>query len=179
VGSYKNTNKTRRNNMRKKSIVLSAVLVIAFAILIAPIVFAKPETRLNGDVYIEYVDFTVPFPDSSYSCSFVGTVEGDIEGTFYVTLIDVWFDPAGDKVEHFIEYWRIEPYSGGYIQGENQGKWTFSNFKWVGNGEVTQASEYYGHLIGSKWQYRGTTSDPSDLTIPLTGFGKFHITHNK
>ena len=165
--------------MRKKNVVLLAVTIVTVSILILPLVAAKPETRLNGDVYIEFVDFTVPFPDSAYYCSFVGTVEGDIEGDLYVTLVDVWYDPAGDKVEHFVEYWRIEPYSGGYIQGENLGKWTFSNFKWVANGEVTEASETYEHLIGSQWQYRGTTTDPFDPSVSLEGYGKWDITCNK
>jgi hypothetical protein len=165
--------------MRKNKIVLYAITIATFSMLILPLVVAKPETRLNGDVSIEFVAFTIPFPDSSYMCSFVGTVEGDIEGDLYVTLIDVWFDPAGDKVEHFVEYWRIEPKSGGYIQGENLGKWTFSNFKWVANGEVTDASSEYENLIGSQWQYRGTTTDPSDESVPLVGSGKWHITCNK
>ena len=162
--------------MRKKNIVVYAVILAALTTVISPLVVAKPKTRLNGDVYIEYSG-TEPFPDSPYTCSFVGTVEGDIGGDFYVTLIDVWFDPAGDKVEHFVEYWRIETESG-YIQGENLGKWTFSNFKWMANGEVTEASENYQYLIGSQWQYRGTTTDPFGVD-PLVGYGNWHITHNK
>ena len=170
--------KLENRKMRKKNVIMLIVTIAALSALIIPIVAAKPDTRLNGEVYIEYVDFTVPFPDSSYYCSFVGTVEGDLEGDLYVTLIDVWFDPAGDKVEHFIEYWRIET-EDGYIQGENLGKWTFSNFKWMANGEVTEASETYEHLIGSQWQYRGTTTDPFDPEVSLEGFGSWHITCNK
>ena len=82
-------------------------------------------------------------------------------------------------VEHFIEEWRIET-STGWIEGVNKGKWTMSNFKWLANGEVTGASEEYEDLIGSKWQYGGTTDDPSvGPSYVVTGTGKFHITHNK
>jgi hypothetical protein len=160
--------------MRKKYILLYATLTVALTMVIAPLAIAKHDTRLNGDVYIEFQqDFNPP----SQPYSFIGTVSGDIEGTLYVALIDVWFDPAGVKVEHFVEEWRIEPESGGYIEGENVGKWTFSNFKWVGNGEVTGASVEYANLIGSKWQYSGTTNSPDE--VPLEGYGTWHITHNK
>ena len=160
--------------MRKKNNVLYTVMILALSIAFSSLVFAKPNTRLDGDVYIEFQQDFNP-PDQPYS--FIGTVSGDIEGTLYVALIDAWFDPAGVKVEHFIEEWRIEPESGGYIEGENVGKWTFSNFKWVGNGEVTGASVEYANLIGSKWQYSGTTNSPDE--VPLEGYGTWHITHNK
>jgi hypothetical protein len=163
--------------MRKKNVVLYIAIVFALTMVIAPLVTAKPNNLLNGDVYIELQwDFDGPGGTQPYS--FIGTVSGDIDGDLYITLLEAWFPALG--VEHFTEYWRIEPYSGGYIEGENKGKWTMSNFKWVANGEVTGASLEYDHLIGSKWQYGGTTDDPSVGPPNLvTGNGEFHITHNK
>ena len=164
--------------MRKKNVVLYTVIVFALTLVISPLVVAKPDTRLNGDVYIELQYEFVQFPGCTdpCPCSFVGTVSGDIEGVLYIHLVEAWY-PAENKIEHFTEYWYIETETG-YIQGENKGKWTFSNFAWVANGEVTDASLEYDHLIGSKWQYGGTTNDPS-VSDPVVGYGKFHITHNK
>jgi hypothetical protein len=163
--------------MRKKNIVLYTFIIVALTMVITPIVTAKSNNLLNGDVYIELQwDFDGPGGTQPYS--FIGTVSGDIEGDLYITLLEAWFPAPG--VEHFTEYWRIEPETGGYIEGENKGKWTMSNFKWIANGEVTGASEKWEHLIGSKWQYGGTTDDPSVGPPNLvTGNGKFHITHNK
>jgi len=155
--------------MRKKNIVLYAFIIIALTMVITPIVTAKPYNLLNGDVYI------VLQPSGSY-WSWIGTVSGDIEGDLYVHLVDAWFPAPG--VEHFIEEWLIVTGTG-TIEGENKGKWTMANFKWIANGEVTGATGEWTHLIGSKWQYRGTTDDPFAGIIPVTGTGKFHITHNK
>jgi len=174
--------------MRKKNVVLYTVIVFALTMVISPLVVAKPDTRLNGDVYLvlqwDFVGFNPDpvgnpnDPNFQNPYSFIGTVSGDIEGVLYIALLEAWFPAPG--VEHFTEYWKIEPYSGGYIEGENKGKWTMSNFKWVANGEVTGASQEYEQLIGSKWQYGGTTDDPSVGPPNLvTGNGKFHITHNK
>ena len=163
--------------MRKKKVVLYTVIVLALTMVIAPLVSAGTDNLLNGDVYIELQWDFVGFGGTN-PYSFIGTVSGDIEGDLYVSLLEAWFPAPG--VEHFTEYWRIEPFSGGYIEGENKGKWTMSNFKWVGNGEVTGASLEYENLIGSKWQYSGTTDDPSvGPPYLVTGNGKFHITHNK
>jgi hypothetical protein len=164
--------------MGKKNLTLYAVTIVALSMIISPLIAAKPDTRLNGDVFIELQDDFVQFPGcvDPCPCSFVGTVSGDIEGVFYVHLVEAWF-PAENKIEHFTEYWYIET-DAGYIQGENKGKWTFSNFKWIANGEVTDASEEYEHLIGSRWQYSGTTNNPF-VDDPVVGYGKFHITHNK
>jgi hypothetical protein len=167
--------KQGEKKMRKKNVVLYTVIVFALTMVIAPLVTAKPNNLLKGDVYIELQwDFDPP----TQPYSFIGTVSGDIEGDLYITLLEAWFPAPG--VEHFTEYWRIEPGTGGYIEGENKGKWTMANFKWVANGEVTGASPEYDHLIGSKWQYGGTTDDPSVGPPNLvTGNGEFHITHNK
>jgi len=177
-GSYTNTQTRRRLEMGKKNLALYTVTIVALSMVIWPLVAAKPDTRLNGDVFIELQDDFVQFPGcvDPCPCSFVGTVSGDIEGVFYVHLVEAWF-PAENKIEHFTEYWYIDTGTG-YIQGENKGKWTFSNFKWVANGEVTGASEDYEHLIGSRWQYSGTTNNPF-VDDPVVGYGKFHITHNK
>ena len=163
--------------MRKKNIVLYTFIIVALTMVITPLVVAKTDTRLNGDVFIELQKEFIQFPRCTdpCPCSFVGTVSGDIEGVLYIHLVDAWFPAPG--VEHFIEYWYIET-GDDYIQGENKGKWTMSNFNWVANGEVTDASDDYGHLIGCKWQYRGTTNDPF-IDDPVVGYGKFHITHNK
>lgn len=164
--------------MRKKNIVLYTVMMLAISIAFSSLVFAKPNTRLDGDVYIELQYSFVQFPGCTdpCPCSFVGTVSGDLEGVLYIHLIEAWF-PAENKIEHFTEYWYIETDTG-YLQGENKGKWTFSNFKWVANGEVTDASLEYEHLIGSQWQYGGTTNNPA-VDYPICGYGEWHITHNK
>ena len=164
--------------MRIKNIVLYAFIIVALTMVITPIVTAKSNNLLNGDVYIELQWDSVIFGGTN-PYSWIGTVSGeDIQGVLKVALLDAWFPALG--VEHFTELWRIEPVTGGYIEGENKGKWTMVNFKWIANGEVTGASEEWEHLIGSKWQYGGTTDDPSVGPPNLvTGNGKFHITHNK
>ena len=163
--------------MKKMNIVLYTAIVLTFVLVVSPLVSADPYTRLDGDVFIalnwDFVGFggTSPY-------SFIGTVSGDIDGDLYISLTAAWFPAPG--VEHFTEDWRIEPYSGGDIEGYNKGKWTMSNFKWIANGEVTGASSEWQHLIGSKWQYSGTTTEfPVEPPTPVTGIGKWHITHNK
>ena len=172
--------------MRKKNIVLYTVRVFALAMVLIPLSIAKPNTRLNGDCFIQLQWDFVGFnpdpvgnpgdPNFQNPYSFIGTVSGDIDGDLYIALLEAWFPAPG--VEHFIEYWRIEPETGGYIDGENKGKWTMSNFKWLANGEVTGASLEYEYLIGSKWQYSGKTNNP-DIDDPVVGYGTWHITHNK
>ena len=172
--------------MRKKNIVLYAVIVLALTMVIAPLVTAKDTNLLNGDVYMELQWDFVGFnpdpvgnpgdPNFQNPYSFIGTVSVDIDGVLKIALLEAWFPAPG--VEHFTESWLIEPYSGGYIAGVNKGKWTMSNFKWVGNGEVTGASSQYEYLIGSKWQYSGITDEPVPGEL-CRGIGEFHITHNK
>jgi hypothetical protein len=160
--------------MRKKNIVSYAMVVVALMMVITPIVTAKPTNLLNGEVYIELQWDFIGFGGTN-PYSFIGTVSGDIEGDLYISLLEAWYPAPG--VEQFIEYWRIEPNSGGYIEGENKGKWTMSNFNWIANGEVTGASAEWEYLIGSRWQYGGTTDDPSvGPPNPVTGSGRFHIT---
>ena len=162
--------------MRKKNIVLYTVIVFALAMVLIPLSIAKPNTRLNGDCFIQLQWDFVGFGGTN-PYSFIGTVSGDIDGILKIALLEAWFPAPG--VEHFIEYWRIETLTG-TIEGENKGKWTMSNFKWLANGEVTAATGDWADLVGSKWQYGGTTDDPSVGPPNLvTGNGKFHITHNK
>jgi hypothetical protein len=127
---------------------------------------------LRVDLNWDFVGFggTSPY-------SWIGTVSGDITGDLYVALVDAWFPAPG--TEHFIEEWGIETFDG-WINGTSKGKWTMANYKWVANGEVTYAEGQYAHLVGSRFQYRGTTTEfPVEPPTPVSGTGKMHITLNK
>ena len=172
----KSQGEKRVRKMRKKTILLCIVSILSLSVLLAPTSIAKPETMLNCDVFItlnwDFVGFggTSPY-------SWIGTVTGDVNGDLYVAMQEAWFPSPG--TEHFTEEWLIVTFTGNII-GEVEGKWTMSNYKWVANGEVTDATGDWVYLIGSQMQYGGTTTEfPVPPGTLVTGEGSMHITHNK
>jgi hypothetical protein len=165
--------------MRKKvsTILTYIVLILSLTLMISPIVSAKSNNLLKCDVNIEINWDFIGFGVGTSPYSWIGTVSGDINGELYVALIEAWFPAPG--TEHFIEEWGIMT-SNGWINGTSKGKWTMANYKWVANGEITYADPDWEHLVGSKMQYSGTTSEfPVPFGTPVIGTGKMHITHNK
>jgi hypothetical protein len=162
--------------MRKKTILLYIVSITSFILIQAPIFPAQSSNLLKCEFYIDLNWDFVGFGGTS-PYSWIGYVEGDINGDLYVALTGATFPAPG--VELFTEDWGILT-EHGWINGTNKGKWTMANYKWVANGEVTYACNEYAHLVGSRFQYRGTTTEfPVDPPTPVSGTGILHITHDK
>ena len=164
--------------MKKKvsTILTYIAIILMLTIMISPIVSAKPSNLLKCDINLELNWDFIGFGGSS-PYSWIGTVSGDINGEIKVALIEAWFPAPG--TEHFIEEWIIET-DDGVIEGNTKGKWTMANYKWAANGEVTSATGDWEHLVGSRFQYRGTTTEfPVEPPTLVSGEGKLHITHDK
>ncbi len=162
--------------MREKTILLYIVSMLSFTMVIAPLASANSSNLLKCEFYIDLNWNFVGFGGTS-PYSWIGTVSGDISGPLYVGMTGYRMPAPGTEL--FTEDWGILT-SYGWINGTNKGKWTMANYKWVANGEVTYACSEYAHLVGSRFQYRGTTTEfPVVPPTPVNGTGILHITHDK
>jgi hypothetical protein len=162
--------------MRKKTILLYIVSILTLTMVIAPIVSAQSSKLLKCEFYIDLNWDFIGFGHGTSPYSWIGTVSGDISGPLYVAMTDARFPAPGTEL--FTEEWGILT-ADGWINGTNKGKWTMANYKWVANGEVTYACSEYEHLLGSRFQYRGTTTEfPVPYPTPVSGTGTLKITYN-
>ncbi len=146
---------------------LIVCMVALLSMLCMPAVHAKQPITLKSEVFIELNWDWVGFGGSS-PFTWIGAVWGDINGDFYVSLVDAWFPGVTEK---FSETWIIET-TDGTIAGYEEGTWSFINFKWGANGQVTSATESYSYLVGYDMRYSGTTTDPNvPFGEPVTGTG--------
>ncbi|MFQ5876044.1 MAG: hypothetical protein ACE5JL_19900 [Dehalococcoidia bacterium] len=147
--------------------------MVFFTVLAQP-VSAKPGGALKSDLYIELQWDWVGFPEGTDPCTWRGTVTGDINGAICITL--TWASFPG-KTEHFSEAWTITTDLGDIEGLVHKGVWRFANFKWVANGEVTDATGAWSDLVGSRWHYSGTTTEfPVPPGTPVSGTGTIMIT---
>ena len=101
-----------------------------------------------------------------------GTITGDIEGS--ITVFEEPGATFSGKTEFFHETWIIETKYGS-ISGFDKGVWSFKNFKWVANGEVTSATGSWTHLVGCKMRYSGMTTEFLGVGYPIHGTGTLMI----
>jgi hypothetical protein len=157
-----------------KKMLLTPLIVCMVALLptlYLPAVLAKKPITLRCNVFIDFNYDWVGVGGAS-PFTWIGTVWGDINGDFYVSLVDASFP---GKTEHFSETWIIET-NDGEIEGYDVGVWTFANFKWGANGAVTSATEGWSHLVGYDMRYSGTTTDPDvPFGVPINGTGTLHL----
>jgi len=147
--------------MKKIRLLLTVSIVIVSALMMGSSASANPKGAIHCAI-----PMSVDFHDGSPFPYWKGDVLGcELEGTI---RFDV--DPSIPKkfpgnTYHFYELFTIYPDSGGYISGTNAGMVTFSNWKFLANGVVTDASPEWDHLIGSRFHENGTI-DPPGLAIP-------------
>jgi len=140
-------------------------LVLAFTLALLPAGTAQAEKPLKCEIEIvlDLINFR-----------WVGTITGDIEGTFIITPDP---DPSfPGSTEHYLETWVIEPTVGGEIRLYQEGVWNFKTGKFRSNGMVTAASGGWEYLIGCNVHVRGVTTLPvqhgmtGEGTALLSGF---------
>lgn len=155
--------------MRKVLLAPFALCIVALlSTLCLPAVHAKQPVTLKSEVFINFNwDWIGVGGSSPYA--WIGIVWGDINGDLYVTLVDASFP---GKTEKFSELWYIVT-ADGAMAGYDEGTWSFINFKWGANGEVTNATTSLWHLVGYDMRYSGTTTNPfvPDYT-PINGTGR-------
>ena len=150
-----------------KSLAVLLALAMVFAFVLVPMASATVDETLKCDLYIELNWNWVGFGGTS-PYTWIGTVEGDINGEIYITLVGASFP---GKTEHFSETWTIVT-DDGVITGYDEGVWRFVNYKWVANGEVTGASGTLSYLIGYNMHYSGVTTEfPVPPGEPVSGTG--------
>ena len=154
--------------MRK--MLLTPLMLCMVALLLTlgmPATHAKQPITLKSEVFIELNWDWVGFGGSS-PFTWIGTVSGDINGDFYVSLVGASFP---GKTEHFSETWIIDA-TDGDLAGYDNGVWSFINFKWGANGEVTSATGGWSNLVGYDMRYSGTTTEfPVPYGTPVSGTG--------
>jgi len=148
----------------------SMCTVALLSTLPMPTVSAKSNETLRSELFIalnwDWEGFPWGTPGSKYT--WIGTVWGDINGDFYVTLTGASYP---GKTEHFSEKWVIVT-PDGVIEGFDKGVWASSNFKWVANGRVTDATNGWSYLVGCDFHYGGTTTTfPVPYGTPVNGTG--------
>jgi hypothetical protein len=164
--------------MKERRLLGVTVLMVAFLLVSSSAVAAQP----SGSRAIECVlDITYNvWPEESYWGSgeyWSGTVTGpgcSIEGPIkFEAVEDEYFYPRGTM--HFVEVFTIHPDSGGEIHGKDWGVWNYSTFKFRANGWITEASDEWAHLVGSRYHEIGWTSSLDDGLPLTTSDGQMHI----
>ncbi len=150
---------------RSKAIALSVSIVLMLVLIPAA---SGKITKCEQLIY--YNDYGVQGPDPRHTGETMywkGTITGDISGTSYY-----WETQKNYIVgtsEHFFEDFYIA-LPDGWISGYDDGVWNFATFNFRAQGWVTDASENYEYLIGTRFFEQGTTSNPAN-GFPVTGLG--------
>jgi len=132
-------------------------------------VHAKQPITLKSEVFIQLNWDWIGFGVGTSPWTWIGTVSGDVNGDFNVSLVDAWFP---GKTEKFSETWIIET-TDGDLAGFDVGTWSFINFKFGANGKVTSATGGWSYLDGYDMRYSGTTTDPNvEFPEPITATGR-------
>jgi hypothetical protein len=154
----------KEGGMRMKTKAIATLVLALFlgGILIAP-AWAQPMKPLRCELEMD-VDWA--------NMKWVGTITGDIEGS--ITVFEMGGASFPGKTEHFHETWVIETDSGS-ISGFDDGVWSFVNFKWVANGQVTAATGSWMYLVGCNMRYSGTTTEFLGVGNPIHGTGTLMI----
>jgi hypothetical protein len=142
--------------MKCKRSVAVLALALTLALLPAGIVQAEKPLKCEIEIVLDLINF-----------QWVGTITGDIEGTFIITPDP---DPGfPGSTEHYLETWVIKPTGGGEIRLYQEGVWNFKTGRFRSNGMVTAASGGWEYLIGCNVHVRGVTTLP--IEHGMTGAG--------
>jgi hypothetical protein len=145
--------------MKKRPLLLVAVLMVAFLLVSSSPVAAQPSESAAIKCVLD-----IEFNGAYWS----GTVTGprcSVQGTIkFEAVLDEYRYPGNTM--HFVETFTIWPDSGGDIMGKDWGVWNYSTLKFRSQGWVTDASSEWEHLVGSRFHEIGWTSDPN--VIPIT-----------
>ncbi len=162
--------KVKGGEKEMRKMLVTSLMLCMFALLsmlCMPAVYAVQPVTLKSEVFIELNWNWVGFGGSS-PFTWIGSVSGDINGDFYVSLVGASFP---GKTEKFSETWIIET-ANGDLTGFDEGTWSFINFKWGANGAVTSATASYSNVVGYDMRYSGTTTQfPVPPGTPVTGTG--------
>ena len=137
-----------------------------------PAVSAQPNGALKSELFAELQWDWVGFGGED-PCTWRGEVWGDINGAICITLTGARFP---GETEHYSEQWVITTDDGEIAGVTHKGVWRFANLKFVGNGEVTDATGAWSDLVGSHWHISGTTTEfPVPPGTPVSGPGALII----
>ena len=157
--------------MKKVAVVVLAFALLMVLLVLAPAVSAK---TLKCDQTIIYDEYGVPGPHPDHlgeTGYWMGEITGDLTGTVY--FWEKMPDPyIVGKVMHFSEDFYID-FGNGWVSGYDKGVWNFATLKFRATGWVTDGSENYEYLIGSKFHEEGFTTNPD--VLPITGEGTSFI----
>jgi len=157
--------------MERKAI--ATMMMLAFlALTLVPVQTVSAKT-LKFDAVITFDDWGTPGPLHPESTMYwKGSISGGVSGTCYFWETEKNY--VVGKVEHFFEDFYID-LGDGWISGYDNGVWNFPTFKFRASGRVTDASENYAYLIGSKFYEEGRTTNPFDaqgnMVLPIGGIG--------
>jgi hypothetical protein len=153
--------------MKKRSLLLITVLMVALLFVSSPAIAAQPSASGTIECVLD-----ITYDDYGDGVYWYGTVTGSecsVEGTIRIDAVPAEYFDAG-KTLHFAEEFTIWPDSGGAIKGKDWGVWNLSTFKYRANGWVREASDEWAHLVGSHYHGMGVTGNPDD-GLPITAPG--------
>ncbi|MGD2040799.1 MAG: hypothetical protein PVH11_08230 [Anaerolineae bacterium] len=154
--------------MKERRLLRVIVLMVALLLVSSAAVAAQPSDSRAIECVLD-IDYNGAY--------WFGTVTGprcSVEGTIRFDAVeDEYFYPG--KTMHFVEEFTIWPSDGGEIYGKDWGVWNMTTFKFRAQGWVTDASDEWAHLVGSRYHEIGVTSNPDD-GLPITApDGQMHI----
>ena len=138
--------------MKKRTVALVLVLMVAILLASISVVSAKPESpgAIKCDLDITFDNYE----DGTY---WLGRLDGDdcrIAGSIKFFAVHEEYDCPPGNTMHFVETFIIEPDDGGSIEGKNWGVWDMRSGKFTAHGWVL-ASEGYPELVGNQYHERG------------------------
>ncbi len=146
--------------MRKIASMAIVTCMLALVFVSFPTVSAAPSKPKSFNCMI-YISFDPFISDPHWE----GRISGDMNGGFQ--LWEKAENYVVGKVEHYFERFVITPDSGGVIEGDDQGVWSFQTFKFRYTGLVTDTSGDWGFLAGYKVHGVGYTT--ALTSFPLYG----------
>lgn len=162
--------------MKKAAVAFLALALLMMFLAVAPAVSAK---TLKSDQVVTWQVWPDPDPDPRVPGTFVyysGPVDfgGGMTGTSYYAVDPTQSNVQTGKTSHFYEYFYIAFDDGGWILGNDNGVYNYqTNWMYMANGWVIDASANYEYLIGCKYHAQGKTTDPfADVGV---GTGAFFL----
>jgi hypothetical protein len=151
--------------MKKRTLILVTMLMVALLLATISVVSAKPGPRgaIKCDLDITFDDYA----DGTY---WNGRIDGDgcaLPGRIRFFGVHEEYDCPPGNTMHFVETFIINPDAGGSIEGKNWGVWDMRSGKFTAHGWVL-ASEEYPELVGNQYHEMGVTSTTDTSVRPIT-----------